>query len=116
MANEKNILRDQLRTMKIEEGFLNEIPCTTAENVNYRKMLDEGRPLPDGVYEYESDGPSVRCFYMIEEPELTEREFNELATLKQLKLLTTIKKCVVFFTVLTIISLVLGLLLGNGLI
>lgn len=111
MANEKNTLKDQLRTMKLEEGFLNEIPCTSAENVNYRQMLDEGRPLPDDVYEYETDDSSVRRFYMIEEPELTEREFNELATLKQLKLLTTIKKCVVFFTALTIVSLVLGFLL-----
>ena len=95
-------LRKELRRHKFEFGVLQEIPCTAQENKEYQKLLKSGGTLPEGVYAYEySDG----AFYTVYEADLTEAEIIEYLTYKKLNLIRTIKNCVMFFTVLTIIAM-----------
>ena len=68
--------------------------------------------MPDGVYAYRYDDgrTSTEEFYTIYEPDLTEQEITEYLTYKKLSFLRTIKNCVLFFTVLTIITIVVSLI------
>lgn len=107
MAREKINLRDDLRAHKFEFDLLQKIPCSRQENKEYEKLLKNGGSLPEGVYAYESEsGTSTTLFYTIYETDLTEAEIQEYLTYKQLSLIKTIKNCVMFFTVLTIIGMV----------
>ena len=108
MVKEKINLRDELRSHKFEFDLLQKIPCTKQENTEYQKLLKDGGTLPDGVYAYVYDTgeTSTTEFYTIYETDLTESEIREYLTYKQLSLIKTIKNCVMFFTVLTIIGMI----------
>ena len=108
MAREKINLRDELRAHKFEFDLLQKIPCTKQENKEYAKLLKDGGTLPEGVfaYVYVDGETSTNEFYTIYETDLTESEIQEYLTYKQLSLIRTIKNCVMFFTVLTIIGMV----------
>ncbi len=108
MAKEKINLRDELRAHKFEFDLLQRIPCTKQENKEYQKLLKDGGTLPEGVYAYvyDSGETSTTEFYTIYETDLTESEIREYLTYKQLSLIRTIKNCVMFFTVLTIIGMI----------
>ena len=107
MAKKIN-LRDELRSHKFEFDLLQKIPCTKQENKEYQKLLKDGRMLPEGVfaYIYDSGETSTSEFYTIYETDLSESEIREYLTYKQLSLIKTIKNCILFFTVLTIIGMV----------
>ena len=98
-------LRAKIKDYKLDLGLLEVLPCTEQENSEYMKMRKNGEPLPQGVREY-SNAPNE--FYKIHDPELSKEELAEFLTYKQLSLLNTIKKCVVFFTVSAVIGLVFG--------
>ncbi|MBR6548766.1 MAG: hypothetical protein IKT68_04395 [Clostridia bacterium] len=108
MAKEKIDLRDKLRAYKSEFDLLQKIPCTKQENEKYQQLLKNGETLPDGVFAYADDptGEPTTEFYTVCETDLTEAEIKEYLTYKQLRFIRTIKNCVVFFTVLTIIGMV----------
>ena len=108
MQKEKINLRDELRSYKFEFDLLQKIPCSKQENREYQKILKEGGVLPEGVfaYVYDSGETSKTEFYTIYETDLTESEITEYLTYKKLSLIRTIKNCVMFFTVSTIIAMV----------
>jgi hypothetical protein len=113
MAREKINLRDELRAHKFEFDLLQKIPCSKQDNKEYAKLLKQGGTLPEGVYAYVYDDGEISTneFYTIYETDLTEAEIQEYLTYKQLSLIRTIKNCVVFFTVLTIIGMVVSFLI-----
>ena len=108
MAKEKINLREELRTHKFEFDLLQKIPCTKQENKEYQQLLKDGGTLPEGVfaYFYDTGETSTSDFYTIYETDLSESEIREYLTYKQLSLIKTIKNCVLFFTILTIIGMV----------
>ena len=108
MQKEKINLRDELRLYKFEFDLLQKIPCSKQENREFQKILKEGGVLPEGVfaYVYDSGETSTTEFYTIYETDLTESEIREYLTYKKLNLIRTIKNCVMFFTVSTIIAMV----------
>lgn len=111
MAKEKMDLRLALEEYKEKFDLIQKIPCTREENKAYSQMLKNGQPLPQGVIKDEYAGEGYAEFYTVYTPDLSEKEIQEYLTYKKLALLNTIKNCVLFFTVLTIIGLVSGLLL-----
>lgn len=112
MAREKRDLRQDLTEFKEKFNLIQKIPCSNEENKRYTQLSREGKPLPENVHKYDySAGMDDEEFYTLYIPELSADEINEYLTYKQLALLNTIKNCVVFFTVLTIIGLVCSLLL-----
>ena len=118
MTKEKIDLRNKLLDYKFEFDLLQKIPCTKKENKEYQKLLKDGGALPEGVYAYVYDTGEISetDFYTIYEADLTESEIREYLTYKQLSFIKTIKKCVMFFTVLTIVGMIAYfLLLMSGL-
>ena len=105
-------LTKELEQLKYKLGILQEVDCTYEEDEKYREMLQENKPLPDGILCRNPEGSAeYASFYKVERTTLSEDELAEYLQYKQLKSIITIKNCVVFFTVLTIISLVCGLIL-----
>lgn len=89
---------------------MQKIPCSKAENKQYQQILKKGSILPNGVYAYvdEFDVASTKEFYPVYETDLSQQEILEYLTYKKLDFIRTIKNCIVFFTVLTVISLILS--------
>ncbi len=117
MANKKINLKDKLRAHKFQFGLLQKNPCSKEENTEYKKLLENGESLPEGVfpYVYFSGETSTDEFYTVCESDLTEEEIKEYLTYKKLHLLRSIKNCLLFFVVLTILTIVLFFLgLLNG--
>ena len=114
MAKKKIDIRQKLRSYQYEFDLLQKVPCTPEENKAYLELLKSGQPLPEGVFRYMYDKTELDEFYTVYKPDLTADEIAEYLTYKKLHMLKTIKNCVVFFTVLTILSLVLVFLSANG--
>ena len=109
MAKEIVDLREELRYHKFEFDLLQKVPCTKQQNKELQQLLKDGSSLPEGVYAYVYDNGemSTTMFYTVLESDLTESEIREYLTYKQLSLIKTIKNCVLFFTVLTIIGMLI---------
>lgn len=109
MAKRKIDLKEELRDIYFDVNLLQKIDCSKEDNKKYKQMLQNGENLPQGVFEYkyELDNAGTGDFYTIHKPELTPEERLEYITFKQLKMLNTIKNCVVFFSTLTVISMVI---------
>ena len=112
MAKNKVDLKAELRNLYFETLFLQKIDCSKEDNKKYKQLLKNNEPLPNGVYEYKSDvnpNEGTGAFYTIYQPKLTQEEKLEYIAFKQLKMITIIKNCIVFFTVLTVISIIITL-------
>ena len=106
-------LTKELTELKYQLGILESTDCTESESEQYRKLLIEGSPLPKGVYVKDPEiDKKWADFHIVTETKLSKEALNDYIQYKQLSTLLTIKKCVVFFTVLTIISLVFGVIAG----
>ncbi len=108
MAKEKLDLRNELQQLRFDMNFLQKIDCTKEENKTYKQMLKNGESLPVGVYQHRDSttGDYFDSFYTVWDPELTDAEKQEYIQYQELLHIKTIKNCALFFTVLTIISLV----------
>ena len=97
-----------MRRYKFEFDLLQKIPCSKQENKEYQKLLKDGGALSEGVfaYVYESGETSTTEFYTVYKTDLTESEITEYLIYKKLSLIKTIKNCIMFFTVLTILGMV----------
>jgi hypothetical protein len=112
ISNRKD-LRTELRTMRFEFDILQRIPCSEEENRAFKRYLEDGQDLPQGVYRYRnSDGKNSDSeFYTVYEPDLNEREINEYLTLRKLQILNSIKSTIaVFGSVISALLLVLVIL------
>ena len=99
-------LTKELVQLKYNLGILQGFDCSEDETEKYRKLLSQGMPLPDGILRRNPDSSDeFAMFYTVKETTLSKEELSKYLQYKQLCTLITIKKCVVFFTVLTIISL-----------
>ena len=100
-------LRKNIVLLKKSAGLTEIVECSTEENKAYTQMMRDKQPLPNNVFCKDSDG---LYFYMLRPVELTEQEIDEYIKLKKLHHIKIIKNCVVFFTVLTIISMLITLI------
>lgn len=114
MAKGKINLKEQLMYDRFEFNLLQKIPCSKEENKKYAQILKDGEALPKGVFEYSyGDGTtSTTEFYTIYKTDLNQEEIDEYLKFKQLKFIKTIKNCVVFFTVLTVLSIIAGFIIA----
>lgn len=92
--------------------FLQKIDCSKEENREYSNILKNGGSLPEGVCQYKDSitGEPLHEFYTVYDSGLSDSEKQEYIQYQSLLHLKTIKNCVVFFTVLTVISLVAAIL------
>ena len=114
MAKQIVDLKEEMRAYRFEIGLLQKVPCTKLENKKYRQILLDGGTLPEGVYSYvyENGETSNSEFYTVYDPGLTDAEVKEYLAYKQISMIQTIKNCVLFFTILTIISMVILLFIS----
>jgi hypothetical protein len=92
--------------------------CIEEEFDTVKSLYDEKKELPDGINHevvVTYDGTKEDRFYRLVDENLSDEEWKEYIALKQYMDIHTIKKCVVFFTVLAIISLILGIIAGINL-
>lgn len=104
---EKIAPKQELSTLRQKFGIRQSVLCSQEENEKYAALLKEKKPLPSGVRKYQSDDSDEAEFYTVYAPELSKDELEELLTYKKLNYLRTIKNCIVFFTVLTVISIII---------
>ena len=103
-------IRADIHRAKLDANLLQKIPLSAEENKDLLKLIKEGQELPEGVFRsVDFDGMELDTFYVLYDPQLTERETREYIELLQYEELKTIRKCVVFFTVLAAISAAIGL-------
>lgn len=109
-------LSEKLTELRTESGLIVKTPCTEEEKKLYFEYIKNKEALPDGVKvkEYTEYGEKQYSFYTLTESNLSDQEKSEYILLKQLKSIETIKKCMIFFTALTIISLIFSFFaIGN---
>ena len=98
---------EKLLELMYESGLCREIDCTDEENQMFLDMIKRKEELPiDIVRREESNGTKLDEFYKVVPLEITSEEIQKYCALQNAKNIKTIKNCVVFFTALTVISLV----------
>ena len=108
----KSEFYENLFQLKYDIGLCQEIDCSEEENRMYLEMLKQKKELPSGIIRrVESNGAKLNQFYRVVPLEITPEEMQEYCALKQTKNIQIIKNCVVFFTVLSVLSLIAGILL-----
>ena len=102
----------KLKELQTDIDLRQATPCSYDKCSEYAQLKSEGKPLPDGIVE---DSEYPNSFYEIYTAEdLSEKERIEYILLRQYRELKIIKNCVLFFTILTAISLIIGLFMGLG--
>ena len=94
---------------KLDTGLIVKVASSSKEYKVFSNMIKEGKGLPEGVLRG-VDGYGNEAF--CREAQLTERQTREYIELLQYEELKTIRKCVVFFTVLIVISLIIAVIFG----
>ena len=104
-----NKLKEDYTKLKLYLGILEEQPCTEEESEQYKKLLQAGQSLPPNVHSVDpyNDG-DIECFtfYTLEETKLSPEDQEKYVQYKQLRTLITIKNCMLFFTILSITSII----------
>jgi len=101
-------LQKELKDLKIKFGFYKKENCLDEENQKFKELRKNDTPLPDDIY-YASD---IEMFYRyVRDENISEDEFKDYIYLLKAKNINTIKNCFVFFTTLTVIGMVLGIIL-----
>jgi len=103
-------LKKEIEAYKFDFNFLQKIDCSMEENKKFKQMIKDGQPLPEGIHQYED---TSYIFYQVCEIELTEKEKDEYIIFKQLEYLRSIKNSMLFFVILTIISMVITIIALN---
>ena len=111
-------LKEKIKSNDEELGVYRKEYCIDEEFDTVKSLYDEKKELPNGIYHeavIAKGGERVDRFYRLVDENLSDEEWKEYIALKQYMDIHTIKKCVVFFTVLAIISLILGIIAGINL-
>lgn len=104
-------LYKDLLELRCDSGLYQAVDCSEEENYTYLEMLEQGKELPkDVIRRIDSNGAELNQFYRVAPMKMTSEEMQEYIRLKQAKDLHTIRNCVVFFTVLTVIFLVVAVI------
>ncbi|UOO38517.1 hypothetical protein IZU99_04500 [Oscillospiraceae bacterium CM] len=96
-------LRDELRQMRFELNLIQKVYSSKEEEKQYSKLKKEKQQLPEGVL---SDDTG---FYRYIESDLTREELESFFLYRQVLYLKSIRSSMLFFVVLTVISLFITL-------
>ena len=117
MDDNKSI-KQQLDEYRLKYDLYDQRLCTSEENKAYRGLLKQGKELPADIYPLDPDWKKVNNsdsteFCRLVRPDVTQEDIMEYLMYKKLDMLKTIKNCIVFFTVLMIIGIILFVLALN---
>jgi len=98
---------EKLLELKYESGLCQEIDCTDEENQIFLEMIKRKEELPiDVAQRIETNGAKLNKFYRVLPLKISAEEIQEFCALKNMKNIKIIKNCVLFFTAITVISLI----------
>ena len=105
-------IKEVLDEYRLKYDLYDQRLCTDEENKAYRELLKQGEKLPEDIYPIDASLEDMNItgktkFLELLRTELTQAEIMEYLTYQKLDILATIRNCVVFFTALTVISLIL---------
>lgn len=119
MKMELSEFAKNLATLREEFGFTQKEPCTPEETAKLTADHAEGKELPCDIgytttetFNNESNASTSLSFYRIVPSDISSEEKMEYLALLRSKNIKTIKNCVVFFTVLMVISLCASVILA----
>ena len=105
MPKNKIDMKTELRKFYSDFYFLQRIDCSNNDNKKYKQMQKNSEPLPDGVYEYKSVyEEKTGVFYTVYDPGLSQNEKIEYLLFTHLNMLRTVKNCILFLTLTSIIT------------
>ena len=110
MERQTKDVKQELFEKQIQYGLYQIESCSEEDNAKYASMAQKGEPLPKNVRRYKNTVTDqyVDQFYYLKDSKLTDSERQEYLRYLELDRLNTIKNCLLFFTVLTVISLIIG--------
>lgn len=85
--------------------------CTAEEKAKYDEMFTKGEALPDNVIRNQSDTGTTYTIVDINDG-LTHEQLVEYLLIKENEKLSKIKQMLIFFTVLTVIGLLCGVIIA----
>lgn len=98
-------IKDGLLDYKLKYGLLERRDCTPEENQRYNNILAQNGTIPDNICAYVYDDSEVPLeFFELIDTDLTEEEKKTFIALKQLDYLNTIKNCLLYFTISSIVA------------
>lgn len=103
-------IRRELNALRREAGMIEYRECSAEEKQQYLSAVKNGEPLPQEIKKAYING--VNEFSRRLDCGLSAEEKMEYLALKQAKDISTIKKCVIFFTVLAAISIAISVIYG----
>lgn len=109
------IKKEDLSKLMTEIGVDNKVFCDENETKQFNDFIKNNMQLPTGVYVAEALN-GTRCFYRIERSGLSEEEQKQYLFLKLMSDVQSMKNCMIFFTVITIISLIATLFVSCSVI
>lgn len=97
-------LKQELKNSLFDLGIMEKQPCTSKENEEFKKMQKDNLSLPEGVHQY-ADIADTNGYYRIKRTDLTEDEIAQLLHFRQVKYLRSISHCMIYFVVLSVMSI-----------
>jgi hypothetical protein len=89
-------------------GILIRKNCTNEENLKYAGM-DKSGDLPTDVFANESSYTEKR-YYKLSKSDLTDDDITTLISLKKVEHLKKIKDCMIYFVIISILSIIIGII------
>lgn len=100
----------EIYSKKMQElGLTNDEVCSPEECEQFKKLTEDGKLLPEGV---RRSSENDNIFLRTTHEDVSEKDVDKLLWLAMCKDISTLKKCVVFFVVILVIQLVLGIYFG----
>ena len=109
MAKEIKDIKKELSSYEKEFGFVQEIECSPEEQKKFDQMFLDHEELPPDIIWYEINYSKV--FFRVHREIVTEEEKQKYLQYKQLSYIKTIRNCVLFFTALMIIAIIVAFIL-----
>ena len=98
-------IKEELLDYKLKSGLLEKRDCTPEENQQYNNILANNGTIPENIcaYVYDNSEAPLEFFELID-TDLTQEEKKTFIALKQLNYLKTIKNCLLYFTISSIVA------------
>ena len=104
LAKIKN-LKKEIEFYKFEFNLLQKVYCDTQESKKLSELTKTNQKLPDDI----KMGNMDDSFYRIHESDLSPEETKEYLQFQALACLKTIKNILLFFAILTVLSIFIGI-------
>ncbi len=96
-------LKEELENFYFENKLTEVVYCQKDEQKEFQKMKKNKVPLPDDVREDDAG-----CFFRYMDNDLSSEEIKKLLFFRQLSYLKTIRNCLIYFVVLSVLTFIVA--------